>query len=199
MFGMLHATHFHVSFPEPSLAGLWNGYKPMGMFKFVANVVTLCARPFSSKSERMRIVSRGLAVFVGQGYSRDSVNQSRPTVSNCMFIGLRNCGSAATSCTSKPGGTRNFFCCSSGASGSVVRTFSAKGSLAAKSFAPQASVTAMSVTNFILLSLVSGIIRSNGRTREHPTFNAATDRRAHPHRRQRAPRQRLLAENRHVA
>jgi hypothetical protein len=102
------------------------------MFKFVAKVVTFRARPFASKPEKMRIVSRGFA-FVAHGYSRDSVIHKRPAPSNAMFIGLRSSGSAATSCTVKPGGSWKVFCCSSGVSGSVGRTPSANGSGAATS------------------------------------------------------------------
>src|ERR1051325_11163513 len=104
---------------------------PMGMFRLVAKVVTLRARPAGSKSEKMRMVSRmgwpGLAKI---GYSRDSVIQRRPAASKAMFIGLRRSGSAATSWISKPAGRWKLFCSRSGASGSVVRTFSAKGSAA---------------------------------------------------------------------
>jgi hypothetical protein len=70
----------------------------MGMFRFVAKVVTLRARPLSSKSEKMRMVSRARAALVAaKGYSRDSVTQRRPAESKAMFIGLRRSGSEATS------------------------------------------------------------------------------------------------------
>ena len=71
---------------------------PMGMFRLVAKVVTLRARPLSSKSEKMRMVSRARAALAAaKGYSRDSVTQRRPAESKAMFIGLRRSGSAATS------------------------------------------------------------------------------------------------------
>ena len=63
-----------------------------------APVASSCPRG----SRRDRAPRRGRAAI---GYSRECVTHSRPRASNARFIGLSMSGSAATSCTSNPGGT----------------------------------------------------------------------------------------------
>src|ERR1051326_1613141 len=107
------------------------GYRRMGMLRPSAKVVTLRARPSGPKSSKIMIRSRpGLSGGTGNGYSRLVVTQSRPVASKAMFMGLLMSGSAATHWISKPGGSWKDFCSWSGVSGSVGRTFSAKGSAA---------------------------------------------------------------------
>ena len=87
------------------MAPFLTGNTPMGMLRSSANVVTSSARPSPLVSSRMRIESWGrVPGLAGNGYSTDSVTQSRLRSSKLMLIGLRTYGSAATNSMSKPGG-----------------------------------------------------------------------------------------------
>jgi hypothetical protein len=120
------------------------------MFRPSTKVVTFRAFPFSSKSSKILIESRaGLSSGAGKGYSRELLTQSRPLASNAMFIGLLMSGSEATNSILKPGGNLNVFASSAGVSGSVVRTFSAKGSAACERNESRASNNAIEERNFM--------------------------------------------------